>query len=426
MRKILKEGVEVIPNKKNDDPELVAIVITLFRRCLGNTVRVKELLQEEFQKNIPYSTLTRWVREYVLREPKKRVGHYVFEPGMEMQHDTSPHKILISDKKITLQCASLVCAYSRKLYMQYYHRFTRFEAKTFLKEALIFFDGSCSQCIVDNTSVILSGGSGSTAIIAPEMKEFARIFGFEFKAHAILHADRKAYVERNFHYVENNFLPGRRFADLNDLNRQVLQWCEQVANKKEKRSLGMTPEAAFVMEKPYLQPMPVVMPPIYEHCQRTVDAEAYISFETHRYSVSEKLIGEIIDVYKYIDKIHFFFNHQEIAIHTRILEGRYQRSTLKGHHTQLWRKTKSDYAEKIERQLLCQSEWLDQYVKLLKKHAPGRGSRTLSRLLYFKQTYPADAFEKAITQAMQYKLYDMNRLESMIIKYVAGTYFNIN
>jgi hypothetical protein len=54
-----------------------------------------------------------------------------------MQHDTSPHRVLFATagtpgKIVTVQCAGLVLAYSRRLFMQYYPRFTRFEAKAFL------------------------------------------------------------------------------------------------------------------------------------------------------------------------------------------------------------------------------------------------------------------------------------------------------
>ena len=49
----------------------------------------------------------------------------------------------------------------------------------------------------------------------------------------------------------------------------------------------------------------------------------------------------------------------------------------------------------------------------------------MQRLLNLKRTYPQDAFIKAIKQAHQYGMYDLNRLEELIIKSVAGNYFNL-
>ncbi|GAG01396.1 unnamed protein product, partial [marine sediment metagenome] len=51
--------------------------------------------------------------------------------------------------------------------------------------------------------------------------------------------------------------------------------------------------------------------------------------------------------------------------------------------------------------------------------------RQIRRLLELKRTYPADAFKNAIQQASHYGLYDLNRLEQMILKNVAGDFFNI-
>jgi transposase len=91
-----------------------------FVRCEGNVVRVQEVLEAEHAITIPYSTLTRWVREADLRAPKQRCGSYRFEMGEEMQFDTSPHHLKLGDKCIKAQCASLVLAYSRRLFVRYF------------------------------------------------------------------------------------------------------------------------------------------------------------------------------------------------------------------------------------------------------------------------------------------------------------------
>ena len=90
-----------------------------FARARGNVVRVRELLADEGLE-VPYSTLTRWVRDAELRGPPRRAGEYDFAPGQEMQHDTSPHRVRLGQagKPVTLQCAGLVLAYSRRLFLE--------------------------------------------------------------------------------------------------------------------------------------------------------------------------------------------------------------------------------------------------------------------------------------------------------------------
>ena len=43
-----------------------------------------------------------------------------------------------------------------------------------------------------------------------------------------------------------------------------------------------------------------------------------------------------------------------------------------------------------------------------------------------KRTYPAGPFIAAIEQALQYGLFDLGRLEDLILKRVAGDFFALN
>ena len=51
--------------------------------------------------------------------------------------------------------------------------------------------------------------------------------------------------------------------------------------------------------------------------------------------------------------------------------------------------------------------------------------RPLRRLLALKRTYPGQPFFKAIEQALHYGMYDLGRLEQMILSMVAGDFFTI-
>jgi len=397
----------------------------IFVRCEGNVVRVQEVLEAEHAITTPYSTLTRWVREADLRAPKQRAGHYHFGMGEEMQFDTSPHRLKLDDQCVKAQCASLVLAYSRRIFVRYFPCFTRFEAKAFLREALCFMDGSAARCMVDNSNVVVASGSGAEAVMAPEMAAFGQIFGFEFVAHAIGDANRSARVERPFYYVEKNFLPGRRFSDWDDLNAQARTWCEHTANQKPKRALGMSPEAAYVLEKPELLPLPPYLPPVYQAFTRIVDVEGYVFLDTNRYSVPECLIGKTVEVYKYPQAVKVLFRHRTVAEHPRLVGKRFGQHTLKAHRRPRRRQAYQGPSTE-ERQLCGASEALSRYVAGLKKRSPGRGVSRLRRLLAMRRTYPRQAFLAAIETALQYGLYDLHRLEHLILERVAGDFFQID
>ena len=399
------------------------LIRDMFARCRGNVVRVQEMLAEQ-GISIGYSTLTRIAREQGLREPEKtRAGVYTFGPGEEMQHDTSPHKVILAGKPTTAQCAGLILAYSRRLFIWYYPCFTRFEAKVFLADAFGFMDGVCDRVVIDNTSVVVACGTGPDAEMAPEMEAFGRIYGITFVAHRIGHADRKARIERTFAYVERNFLAGRTFTDWHDLNDQALTWCNEKANKKVKRSLGMSPAEAYLMEKPYLKPLPVYVPPIYDTAHRIIDVEGYVNLDTNRYSVPDRLIGKKVEVQKHSDRVQVFFDHKQVASHPRIIGKRDTRLTQPGHHKPLSRDRAHSGPSAEEKALLGESEILDHYVSEIKKRSSGRGVQRLRRLLNLKRTYPHEPFVAALGKALTYGLFDLSRLEKMILEHVAGDFF---
>ena len=84
-------------------------------------------------------------------------------------------------------------------------------------------------------------GLGSNAVMAPEMEAFARAYGFSFLCHAPKHSDRKAGEERSFLTVETNFVPGRTFQNLEDLNRQALEWSTVRLEQRPQGKAGLIP-----------------------------------------------------------------------------------------------------------------------------------------------------------------------------------------
>jgi len=404
------------------DEATLAIVKARFEQARGNVVRVRELLADDGLE-VSYSTLTRWVRQADLRGPPRRAGAYQFVPGQEMQHDTSPHRVrfMPADKPLTVQCAGLVLAYSRRLFIQYYPRFTRFEAKAFLLEAARFMAGVCPVCVIDNTSVLLAAGAGADAVVAPEMAAFARTLGFRFRAHRVGNPDRKGRIERPFAYVETNFLAGRDFADFDDLNRQAVDWCRNVANRKPKQALGMSPDAAFLIEQPHLVPLPDALPPVYELLDRIVDLYGYVSVDTNRYSVPERYVGKSVAVYKLPAEVHVCRKDRTIAVHPRLIGQRDAKNTLPGHHTIPIRQGRGTAAE--EALLAGHHLSLDRYTAALKQRGHAGNRRALRRLIELKRTYPDGPFIAAVEQAQQYGLFDLGRLEDLILKYVAGDFF---
>ena len=57
------------------------------------------------------------------------MGQYRFERGQEMQHDTSPHRVVIVGQERLRHCASVVRCHPRMIFAQAYPRWTHYSAR---------------------------------------------------------------------------------------------------------------------------------------------------------------------------------------------------------------------------------------------------------------------------------------------------------
>lgn len=396
----------------------------LRRACGGNLVRVHEELAKQ-GVTVGYTTLTDWCRNnHIGRRPKRPAGQYHFGPGEEMQHDTSPHRVRIGGKLQLVQCASLVLCYSRKIHAQVFHHWRRLQARIFLTEAIERLGGAAQRCMIDNSSVVLASGSGKGAVICAELASLAERFGFAFEAHAVGDADRSARVERPFHYIEHNFYPGRTFADLDDLNAQLADWCER-DGRRQRRALQASPLELWQAERPRLQPLPVAGAPLFASYERVVDLTGCVNLHANRYSAPPELVGRQLSVRESKNKVGLFLGNRKLCEHALLPPGAGRRSTLSAHQHPAGRGRKAQASEPSdEERMLCAADpLLTRYVEGLRARHHGRAVVALRRLQRLWLEHSGAAMLAALEQALQYGMFDLARLERMVLRYSAGEIF---
>lgn len=426
VRRVIEDGGAEVPTQERPErlaPELETIR-TLHAACKGNLVRVhEELLARDIEAS--YQCLTAFCRRHHIGyTPKQPAGQYHFEPGEEMQHDTSPHVVRIGEQEVKLQCASLVLCYSRMIYAQVYRRWTRFECRVFLSEAIVAFEGAAARCMLDNSSVIIAHGSGPDAVPADAMKAFGDRFGFQFAAHRVGDANRSARVERPFDYIEDNFYPGRAFRDDDDLNTQLRAWCDR-ANRKPKRSLPSPPIELWVAERPALKPLPIFVPEVYDVHTRRIDVEGFVNLHNNRYSVPGALIGRQVEARETARRIRIYDGHRLLADHDRITPGVGARCTLPEHRIDRKPRVAPVPHSPEEKLLRAQSPCIDRLCDLLRKHHGGGAVRAIRRLHRIYLDYPTESLIAAAEKAIAYGLLDLGRLETMVLRAVAGDFFRL-
>jgi transposase len=423
---VLQSGAAEVPKlerAEKSEPHLERIR-ELHATCKGNLVRVQEELALE-GIDLAYSTLTAFCRRHDLgQRHKQRAGEYIFAPGEEMQHDTSPHTVTVGDRQRLMQCASLVLCFSRMVYMQVYPHWSRFECRIFLSKALRYFGGAAGRTMIDNSSVVIAHGTGKNAVPAPEMRALGERFDFVFEAHELGDKNRSAHVERRFDHIEKNFYPGRTFESLVDLNVQAEAWCEQ-KNHTWRRSLHASPVELFASERGALRPLPLYLPEVYESHFRRVDVMGFVTLHTNRYSVPDELLGRQVRVLEYEDRIAIFDGHRLVTEHERLEPGADLRLVLPAHHLPRPARGAPAPRQPEEITLRTASPLLARLVDELQHRHGGRALRAVRRLHKLFLDYPSDALLPAVSRALDHGLLDLDRIERLVLRNTGGVFFRL-
>jgi transposase len=424
IRRVLRSQSNAVPDIQR--PEIAEPyrqqICELFIACRGNLVRVHEELVASGAA-LSYTTLTAFCRRHGIGQaPLMPAGQYHFEPGVEMQHDTSPHHVEVGGRKYKAQTASAVLCYSRLLFFQIYPTFQRFDCKVFLTEALKYMGGATERVMIDNTHVVVLRGTGSEMIAVPEMEAFGERFGFHFVAHERGDANRSARVERPFSFIENNFLAGRTFNNWEALNQQARQWCDRV-NATYKKHIRAVPRELFASERMHLKPLPSWIPEVYRLHQRTVDVEGYVCLHLIRYSVPVSWIGRRVEVRETSSTVEIELDARHIVRHARATLPENMRVMLPEHRPPRGQGIKRSGPHPEEQAIVEAAPAIAAYMTALKQKGRKAPIFALRQLLRLLKEYPREPFLAAVAEAARYGLYDLDRVERMILQRVARDYF---
>ena len=397
----------------------------VYHRCEGYVQRVHEVLREEEGVSIGYSTLSRILRENGISVPAKEpAGHVGDIPGEEMQHDTSVFSVTMNGKKQKMICSGLYLRYSKMRYIKFYRRFNRFAMKCFFHEALTF-RGYCARiCIIDNTSLAVWYGSGSRAVFSPEMTAFAGNYGFTLYAHEISHANRKAGKERNFNTVTTDFLPGRRFTSLEDINRQAFIWATQRYAQRPQSKTGLIPARLFENEQPRLVKLPPFIQPPYQVHQRIIDTYGYVAFKANFYRVPHPHTSKVT-ILHYPDHIRIC-NGKQMLVRYQLPDEQVRLKNFSPPDMPYQREQPNNRkkgCKQEERFLREMNETVNRYIDFIqsKESTVTRRPRFIRNLYLLAKKSVPELFVEICKRALEYRVCDITIITNIAKQLLTGS-----
>ena len=160
--------------------------------------------------------------------------------------------------------------------------------------AFEYFGGVPEIVLTDNMKTVVDHREAGNVIWNPQFADFAAQMDFVPKVCKVRRPETKGKVERLVRYVKDNFFPGRQFENLEDLNRQALQWCAEVDSRVHSTT-GKIPLQELANEP--LRPLPEqTVLDRYRWEDRKVTREGLVSFDGIRYGVPWQYSGKEVQV----------------------------------------------------------------------------------------------------------------------------------
>ncbi len=395
------------------DPELLQ---RLYHECGGWIQRIHEKLTEEEKIEVGYSTLTRMLRQLGLgRNRPARCDRVPDEPGTEMQHDTTVYQVKLAGKRTKVIASLIYLRYSKRRYLKFYRAFNRFAMKCFLHEALMYWGCVAKECIIDNTNLARGHRAqhgrrrGKTSDHRPGDERLLQTLWLSIHLPRNLSCESKAGNERSFWTVETNFLRGRTFDSLEDMNQQARTWATERMEHRPQTKTRLIPAKAFEHECMYLNQLPQHLGAPYQAHQRGTDQYGYVSFQANYYWVPGTRRDDV-KLFQYADRLKIFLQHECLAEYPLPPDGtRNKRFSPEGQPQPQYQPRRFRRDARCEEQRLraidqAVADYLDYALS-----APGvvQRHRFTRELFALSRKVTSSVFVKTVKRAHRYRVVDL-------------------
>jgi transposase len=256
--------------------------------------------------------------------PKPYEIRFETPPGVQAQVDFARFVVEFADEPGTSRIVwlfSLVLGHSRFLFARYVlHQ----DLQTLLRCHILAIEaigGVPIEILYDRMKTAVIGEDDQGHIVYNRsLLALANHYRFQPRACRPYRAKTKGKVERPFSYIRQDFFLGRAFRNLDDLNLQLIDWLDTVANIRVHGTTQRIVAEAFAAEQTELQPLPGLRFDAVLKLERRVSHDGFVAIGGNYYSVPDRT-RRIVEVQQLADRIRILDLGQIVAEHP-VIEGR--------------------------------------------------------------------------------------------------------
>ena len=299
IKRLLKNGLELKPhgNSHKKDNHLIAgkgeeKAIELLKQGITNSSVIYDKLKATGYSG-GLTTVKNFIKanenlipakRLIIQKPQGKVNRYSTGPGEMYQMDWGFVNVVDSFGKVwKCACFAMVCHHCGFRFIEFFPN---------AKQESLFIGMLHAFMVMGVPKIILTDNMASISnhrdcngnpIFNKEYDDFQNLLGIETRLCKVKHPWTKGAVERLVQFVKNNFIQGRTFINVNDLNTQALNWCMK-ENSHLQKGLGVIPAEIHKTEPLIGSPAKELIMP-YLAPSRAITLDGFVYYEGRRYGV---------------------------------------------------------------------------------------------------------------------------------------------
>ena len=299
--------------------------------CLqANKEKINSGMRKQIMKNIDihnyllekgcrigYTTLCQYISDYK-NSSKESFIKQVYSPGHTCEFDWGEVKVFINGELHKFNLAVFTSGYSNFRFAKLFYRQDSLAFAQSHIDFISYTKGAYKEMVYDNMRVAVKRFVGRTEKEATQgLLELSNYYKFDFRFCNIRKGNEKGHVERSVEYVRRKaFCIKDKFPTIEEANAHLLSVCDKLNNSPQKLQASKTAMELFEDEKPnlFISKYPYVC---FDNDYAKVDKYSTISYKTNRYSVPDFLVGKLLDIRIFAEKIDVYFNNEFVCSHKR-------------------------------------------------------------------------------------------------------------
>ena len=294
---------------------------------ITNSVVCLERLQElGFEGSL--STVKRYIASHKHLVPAKRQlvapqgsrgRRFTTEPGEAYQMDWGFTKVVDYDgSEYNVACFAMVCHYCGQQYVEFFPNAKQENLFIGMLHAFEYM-GIPEHVLTDNMkSVVLHRDFEGHPVWQKDYESFMKTVGFQTKLCKPRHPFTKGKVERLVRFVKENFLAGRVFWNITDLNRAALEWCNRQNGSYHNAAAGVPQELHDNRCAGHLRILEMNPTLLFYLCpERRISFDGFVNYEGRRFGVPFSYRGSTARVMRKDDVIYIYSSDlkQQLTTH---------------------------------------------------------------------------------------------------------------